>query len=180
MLEGKLVNLRAPEVTDLERNTRWINDREVTHFLAMRYPISLLAEEAWLRDLASQPMSFERAFFAIETKDGEHIGNTNLFDVQPRDRHAELGIMIGEKRYWSSGCGSDAVRTLVDYAFDEMNLRRVQLLTYEFNHRAYAAYRKCGFVEEGRRRQALFRDGVYHDFIVMGALRGERETVRDA
>ncbi len=57
MIEGKLVNLRAPEMDDLERNTRWINDREVTRFLSVRYAMSQLAEEAWLRDLTSKPMS---------------------------------------------------------------------------------------------------------------------------
>lgn len=173
MIEGKLVNLRAPEMSDLERNARWVNDREVTRFLAFRYQMSLAAEEAWLRDLASKPTSYERAFFAIETKDGAHIGNTNLFDVKPEDRKAKLGIMIGEKNCWSKGYGSDALTTLLRFAFGEMNLNRVELDVFAFNERAIASYRKCGFVEEGRRRQALYKGGRYHDVLVMGALRDE-------
>jgi RimJ/RimL family protein N-acetyltransferase len=173
MIEGELVNLRAPEMSDLERNARWVNDREVTRFLAFRYQMSLAAEEAWLRELASKPTSYERVFFAIETKDGMHIGNTNLFDVKPEDRKAKLGIMIGEKSYWSRGCGSDALTTLLRFAFDEMNLNRVELDVFAFNERAIAAYRKCGFIEEGRRRQALYQEGVYHDVLVMGVLREE-------
>jgi RimJ/RimL family protein N-acetyltransferase len=173
VIEGKLVHLRAPEMTDLERNTRWINDRAVTRFLSMRYLMSSAAEEGWLRGRCSRPMSFGDTFFAIETKDGEHIGNTNLFDVSPEDRKAEFGIMIGEKAYWSKGYGSDAAQTLLRFAFDEMNLNRVQLDTYAFNERALAAYRKSGFVEEGRRRQATFREGTYHDVVVMSALRHE-------
>ncbi len=180
MIAGKLVDLRAPEMGDLARNTRWINDREVTQFLSVRYELSSAAEEAWLRDVVSAPMSFERPFFAIETKDGAHIGNTNLFDVRPEDRVAEMGIMIGEKPYWSRGYGSDAVRTLLRFAFDEMNLHRVQLFTYSFNHRAIAAYRKCGFVEEGRRRGARYRQGRHHDFIVMAVLRDEWRLRPDA
>ncbi len=54
-----------------------------------------------------------------------------------------------------------------------MNLNRVELFVYAFNERARAAYRKCGFVEEGRRRQALYRQGAYHDFVVMAVLREE-------
>jgi RimJ/RimL family protein N-acetyltransferase len=118
-------------------------------------------------------MSFGETFFAIETKDGEHIGNTNLFEVSPEDRKAEFGIMIGEKAYWSKGYGSDAAQTLLRFAFDEMNLHRVQLFTYAFNERAIAAYVKSGFAEEGRRRQAIFRGGAYHDVVVMAALRAE-------
>ena len=175
MIEGTLVNLRAPEMTDLERNTRWINDREVTQYLSLRYEMSQAAEEAWLRDLVSKPLAYDRVFFAIETKDGEHIGNTNLFNVAPENRSAELGIMIGDKARWSKGHGSDALKTLLRFGFEEMNLNRVELFVYSFNERAQAAYRKCGFVEEGRRRQALYRKGAYHDFIVMAVLRDEWE-----
>ncbi len=173
MIEGKLVNLRAPEMTDLERNATWVNDREVTRFLAFRYQMSLAAEEAWLREMASKPTSYERVFFAIETKDGAHIGNTNLFDVKPEDRKAKLGIMIGDKSYWSKGYGSDALMTLLGFAFEEMNLNRVELDVFAFNERAIGSYRRCGFVEEGRRRQALFKAGEYHDVIVMGVLRDD-------
>ena len=173
MIEGKLVNLRAPEMTDLERNTRWINDRDVTRFLSLRYLMSSAAEENWMRERCGRPMSFGETFFAIETKDGEHIGNTNLFNVSPEDRRAEFGIMIGEKAHWSKGYGSDAAQTLLRFAFEEMNLHRVRLDTYAFNERAIAAYLKSGFVEEGRMRQARFSGGAYHDVVVMGALRDE-------
>lgn len=173
MLEGTLVNLRAPEIDDLDRNTRWINDREVTRFLSMRYEMSRLAEEGWLRDLCSKPMTFERAFFAIETKEGHHIGNVNLFKAVPEEQRAELGIMIGEKSYWSQGYGSDAIRTLLRFAFDEMNLHRVTLTVYDFNDRAQASYRKAGFVEEGRRREALYTEDAYHDIVVMAVLKDE-------
>jgi RimJ/RimL family protein N-acetyltransferase len=180
MIEGKLVNLRAMEMADLERCTRWINDREVTRFLAMRYHMPQAAEETWLRDLVSKPMSFERPFFAIETKDGVHIGNTNLFDASPEDHDASLGIMIGEKAYWGRGFGTDAMMTLLGFGFDEMNLHRVQLQVYAFNERAIACYRKCGFVEEVRQRQHIYTDGQYHDALIMGLLRPEFEAVRGA
>ncbi len=81
--------------------------------------------------------------------------------------------MIGEKDCWSKGYGTDAVRTLVRFAFEEMNLNRVMLHAYAFNERAVAAYGKAGFVEEGRMRQFHYAEGVYHDAIVMGVVRGE-------
>jgi RimJ/RimL family protein N-acetyltransferase len=173
MIEGSLVRLRAPEIGDLERNHRWMNDREVTRYLSARYELSLAAEEAWMRERVGVPLSWDNAFFAIETKEGRHIGNTNLFALAAEDRKAELGIMIGEKDCWSQGYGTDAVRTLVRFAFDEMNLNRVQLHAYAFNERAIAAYRKVGFIEEGRMRQFHYAEGAYHDAVVMGVLRGE-------
>jgi RimJ/RimL family protein N-acetyltransferase len=177
MIEGKLVNLRAPEMGDLERNYRWINDREVTRWLAMRYPMSLAAEEGWMRERTAQPLSYDNAFFAIETKDGSeagvHIGNINFFKTAPEDRKAELGIMIGEKAYWSRGYGTDALTTLVRFGFEEMNLNRVQLDVFAENERARVAYRKAGFVEEGCRRQARYQEGRYQDVVVMSVLREE-------
>ena len=179
MIEGTIVNLRAPDMGDLERNHAWINDREVTRFLGgqARYLMSMSAEEAWMRGVCEQMMSYERVFFAIETKDGRHIGNTNLFNTSPETRSAELGIMIGAKDHWSQGYGSDAVRTICGFGFDEMNLHRIVLQVFGYNDRAMAAYGKCGFVEEVRMRQDMWHDGAYHDTVVMGLMRDEFEAM---
>jgi RimJ/RimL family protein N-acetyltransferase len=177
MIEGKLVNLRAREMSDLERNTRWVNDRDVTRYILVRYPMSALAEENWMRDGITRPMSPERVSFAIETKDGRHIGNSHLAAV-PEDRKAMLGIMIGEHDCWSHGYGTDTVLTMLRFAFDEMNLNRVALAVFDFNERARACYRKCGFVEEGRLRAATYFEGAYHDEVLMAILRDEFYALR--
>ena len=178
MIEGRIINLRAPEMSDLERNVRWSNDREVTRFMGgrSRYPMPIGAEEAWLRSLCETPMAYAHAFFAIETKDGRHIGNTHLFNVLPEERRAELGIAIGERDCWSQGYGRAAVETLVRFGFDEMNLRRVVLQVFGYNPRGMACYRACGFVEEVRMRQDMWHAGAYHDTVVMGLLRADFEA----
>ena len=81
--------------------------------------------------------------------------------------------MIGDHDYWSHGYGTDAITTLLRYAFDEMNLHRVWLEVLDDNTRGIACYRKCGFVEEGRKRQDRYRSGSYHDTLVMGVLEDE-------
>ncbi len=176
MLEGKIVRLRALELGDLERDFTWINDPDVTRYLEARYPISRAEEERWLRD--HPPNDFANGvFFAIETKDGVHIGNIDLMRVNPEDRKAGLGIMIGDKEYWSNGYGTDAIVTLLRFGFDEMNLNRVWLHVFDFNQRAQACYKKCGFTEEGRLRQHYFSMGRYWDVLVMGVLRQEFEAL---
>lgn len=178
MLEGKLVRLRALEPSDLEANYVWFNDREVTHFLAARYPISHGDEERWLARVGGEENGFANGVhLAIETKDGRHIGNVGLFEVQAENRRAELGIVIGDKSCWSNGYGTDAILTLLRFAFHQMNLNRVALGTFEFNERAIACYRKCGFVEEGRSRQVYFQDGRYWDAVPMAILRDEFEAL---
>lgn len=173
MIEGKLVNLRAHEMSDLERYTAWFNDREVTRFLSTNYPLSLVAEETWLREHAGKQVSYDHVTLAIETKDGVHIGNMGFNQTAPEDRRAVLGIAIGDKAYWSKGYGTDAMRTLVRFGFEEMNLNRIELTVDARNERAQACYRKCGFVEEVRLRQAAYAEGAYHDGLWMGILRDE-------
>lgn len=174
LIQGEHVRLRAREPADAERAVNWINDRDVARFLILRYPQSLEEEREWLR--GTPHAGFHGVHLAIETLDGVHIGNIDLRNVQPENRTAELGVMIGDKRYWSRGYGSDAVRALVGFAFRMMNLQRVYLHTYEYNNRAQQAFKKAGFTEEGRLRRHLFVDGRYWDVIVMGCLRDEFEA----
>lgn len=178
MLEGELVRLRAQEPEDLERNLRWINDPEVRLFLlGIRYPVSRAEEQRWME--TNKGASFEQVRLAIDTKEGQHIGNLDLRQVSPEHRVANLGIMIGERDYWGRGYGTDAVRTLLRLAFGDMNLNRVWLMTGENNPRAQACYRKCGFREEGRLRQDRYLDGRYLDTIIMGVLREEFEALEE-
>ncbi len=173
MIEGALVNLRPGEMSDAVRNARWTADPEIRWFLGDRYSRSVDASEARLRDVVSKAMAFGHLWLAIETKDGVHIGNCRLLETSAEDRTTKLAIWIGDQAYRSRGYGTDAVRALVRFAFDEMNLNRVELGVFDYNERAIACYRKCGFVEEGRRRQAHYGRGGYHDAIVMAVLRGE-------
>ena len=176
MLEGELVRLRAREPEDLERNLRWINDPEVRLLLlGGPYPISRGEEERWME--ASRGSSFGHVRLAIDTKEGQHIGNLDLRQASPEHRAANLGIMIGEKDCWGRGYGTDALRTLLRLAFGDMNLNRVWLTTGENNPRAQACYRKCGFREEGRLRQDRYLEGRYQDSIVMGVLREEFQAL---
>ena len=179
MLEGKLTRLRPIDPGDLERDYAWVNDREVTRFVAVRYPISRQDEERWLTEGPTN--SFANGVrLAIETQDGVHIGNLDLHQPHPEDRKAGLGIMIGDKAYWSNGYGTDAIVTLLRFGFHEMNLNRVYLHVFDFNERAISCYKKCGFQMEGRLRQNYFVGGRYCDVFVMGILRSEFDELHGA
>ncbi len=179
MIEGKLVRLRAVEPEDAENAFRWMNDREVGRGLMARYPYSLESERDWVRN-AVKPLDFGNARFAVETKDGVHIGNCGLHGGNAESRRAELGIMIGEKEYWGRGFGTDIMLTLLRFAFAQMNLNKVTLGVFEFNERGLAMYAKLGFVEEGRFREDLFQDGRYWDLVRMSILRREYEAAHGA
>ena len=175
MIYGERVRLRAIEREDIPRFVRWFNDPEVRRYLSMYEPMSRAQEERWFESHLSRR---DDIILAIEVREGGswgHIGNVGLHRIDWKNRVATLGIVIGEKEYWGKGYGTEAVRTMLRYAFHELGLNRVELETYSFNPRAQRCYQKAGFVREGVRRQALYRDGEFHDIITMGILRSEFE-----
>ena len=175
MIYGERVRLRAIEREDIDRFVRWFNDPEVRRYLLMYEPMSHAKEERWFESYLSRK---DDIILAIEVREGDcwvHIGNVGLHRIDWKNRVATLGIVIGEKEYWGKGYGTEAVRTMLRYAFHELGLNRVELETYSFNPRAQRCYERAGFRREGVRRQALYRDGEFHDVITMGILRSEFE-----
>ena len=169
-IPGKRIRLRAIERSDIPTFVRWFNDPEVRQYLQMYMPMSQAQEERWfeaqLEDRSGQ-------IFGIETLDGTLIGNIGLQDIDWKDRRAVLGIVIGDKEYWNSGYGTEAITTLLRFSFKQMNLHRIWLRVYAYNQRAIRCYEKCGFKLEGCLRQARFHDGEYYDELIMGVLRDE-------
>jgi RimJ/RimL family protein N-acetyltransferase len=172
MLTGDRVVLRPIKRADLPRLWELIAYFEVA-VLGTSGPVlpqSLAEFEATFDHDPAQPGK-DRAYFAIELE-GELIGEAGLHRIDHFSRTCELGIGIG-RAYWGKGFGQDAVRTLVDYAFEHLNMNRVGLYVLAEDPRAVGAYRKAGFVEEGRIRQHAWVRGTYEDELVMSVLREE-------
>jgi RimJ/RimL family protein N-acetyltransferase len=172
MIEGKKVRIRAIEKMDIDEIMKWVNDPEVKDNLLMRYPISRFQEEKWI-DRALEENDQKNKTFAMETKDGVYLGGIGLHGIDWENRKAEVGIVIGKKEYWNKGYGTDAMMTILDFAFNQMNLHRVFLRVFEFNVRGMKSYEKCGFKKEGILRDDRYRSGEYHDTIMMGLLKNE-------
>jgi RimJ/RimL family protein N-acetyltransferase len=176
MIVGEKVRLRPIERDDLPRFVEWFGDPEVRRHLLIYLPFSLAQEERWFENLLERLERQTDVLLAIETADGVHIGNLGLHSIDWKNRSAEFGIAIGEKAYWGQGYGTDAVRTLLDLAFREMNLHRVFLRVNVDNVRGIRCYEKAGFQREGTSRDATFKDGAYHDQYVMSILESEFEA----
>jgi RimJ/RimL family protein N-acetyltransferase len=168
VIVGEKTRLRGIEREDIPTFVRWFNDPEVRRYLEMYLPMSKAEEEQWFE---AHLESDSNRFFGIETGEGVLIGNVGLHSIDWKNRSAVLGIVIAEKEYWGKGYGSDAITTLLRFVFGEMNLHRIHLSVFDFNERAIACYEKCGFRHEGRAREALYRDGSYHDALHMAILR---------
>jgi RimJ/RimL family protein N-acetyltransferase len=164
------VRLRPTEERDLPKFVEWLGDREVTRWLAaMDSPPTLADEFEWYQGRREDPDS---VMWSIETLDGRLAGNVEL-RMAPRAKRAEMGIAIQDKSLWSQGLGTDALRLVLRYAFDDLELNRVELTTDEENARAIRCYEKCGFVREGLLRQHRLIDGKFGNTVMMAVLREE-------
>ena len=170
MIAGEHVILRAFERDDVERCYRWMNDPNIVRTLKTRYPIAFQNEAAWL-DRAMNPDANER-HFAIERKDDRtHVGNASIHDIDWVSRAGWFGLFIGEPAAWNRGFGSDAILTLVRFAFDEMNLVKTRINVFDYNERAKHILLGHGFVEEGKLMREFYREGAYHDIVILSKFR---------
>jgi RimJ/RimL family protein N-acetyltransferase len=164
-LKGKKTILRPlRKATDFELCLRWINDPDVNQYLLVYFPVTEKKEEEWFDRIANNP---NEIVLGIETLDGKLIGNMALVHINAKDRTASTGALIGEKEYWSKGYGTDAKMTLLNYAFNTLNLRKINSSVYAFNKRSLRYNLKCGYKVEGVRKKQIFRNGKYHDEILI-------------
>ena len=170
VLRGKKIALGPLSREDLNKLWRWINDKQVTQYLkAFPRVYSREAEMKWL-ERALELSDKDIIFAILLLPQLEHIGNLGLHKIDMMNRNAELGIMMGEKKYWSQGYGTEAIILLLDYAFNILGLKEVYLRVYEFNKRAIKCYEKVGFKHVGRLRKHAFRGGRWWDVLIMDIL----------
>lgn len=167
MLQGDRVTLRPPRREDSKILNEFWNDVEMVSLASnsLPRPDSVEQTESFLEELDKRD---NHVRFVIEVE-GQVVGDCSLHDIDTHNRQCEIGIALG-RPYWGQGYGQDALRALVDYAFKHVNMHRVGLEVLADDERAVGCYRKVGFVEEGRLRQRDWRDGEYHDVMVMGIL----------
>ena len=79
----------------------------------------------------------------------------------------ELGLLIGDKKSWGKGVGTEACQLSISYAFEKLNMRKVSLTVYANNPNAIALYEKIGFKHEGRLKDHVYEGGTFHDKLWM-------------
>ena len=171
MLKGERVTLGPIEREYIDSFLKWLNDPDLTQYLMMFRPLTRDMEEDWFNKLKDRENFFMFGIL-IEDQGDKLIGNLAI-EVDRKNRFGTCGIMIGEKEYQGKGYGTEAMKLLVNYGFNTLNLNRIELETFSFNTRAYKSYIKVGFKEEGTRRQAVYINGKYHDVITLGILKDE-------
>ena len=170
-LVGTKVYLRPLEEADAAECHVWLNDPDVRRTLAVRgVPHTEASSRAWIRSLDPRR---DQVFAIVTREGGVYVGNCGLHDIDPVDRHATLGIVIGRKDQWGQGLGTETVTLLCRHAFATLNLHKVCLSCYATNERGLRLYARAGFTVEGRRREQVFIDGRWVEEILLGLVRGD-------
>ena len=177
MLIGQKVILRPVKRSDITNFLKWFNDPEVIQYLFFYLPMTEMAEEKYVEGLANNAgTDVNFVIEAIEQNGNKAIGSISLNGIHPKDHLATFGIAIGEKDYWNKGYGTEACRLIINYGFEQLNLHRISSTAYSFNERSIRMHLSVGFKEEGRQREAAFKNGKYCDKVVFGLLRKEWES----
>jgi len=173
---NKLVRLSAVDPEEMSKAfSRWNRDSEFTRLLNMSVqPLrSPKAIQKWMDEEMGEPSPMEFLFTIRTLDENKLVGGLSLDVIDWSMRDSFVGIFIGEREHWGKGYGTDAMRTLLRYAFTELNLWRVSLGVFQYNPRAIRSYEKVGFCHEGWTRQYLKHEGKRWDILYMGILREE-------
>jgi RimJ/RimL family protein N-acetyltransferase len=170
ILAGERVRLRGVRDDDLPALAKW--DMDPGRLATLSHRVAPRSEAAAKERIAKWSANNNGDLgFAIETLQDPPVlvGHIGLWGARPKDRCATLAIALG-REYIGRGYGSDAMRVMVDYAFRELGLHRLQLGVAPFNPAGIRAYQKAGFTEEGRRRESVLHDGRWYDEVLMSIL----------
>ncbi|MFK0168244.1 GNAT family N-acetyltransferase [Streptomyces sp. NPDC090306] len=171
VLTGEKTVLRPFTADDADAVAEILRDPEVIRFT---FPAdgSLTPERlrAWYGSRSARDDRLDLA--VTDRSTGELLGEVVLYEWVPEARACTFRTLLGP-RGRGRGTGTEAIRLLLEYAFGELGLHRVQLEAWSDNSRALHVYRKVGFVVEGVRRQTRMRDGAWADEVLMAVLEDE-------
>ena len=155
-----------------EKTVEWLNSSGMRDTFGLTYRVTVESHRQWLDTQKNYHI------WAIVVPDGVHIGNAILIE-NTRHNKAVLEIYIGQPEYQGKGFGKEAMDELLDKAFNELQLNRVQLVTRPGNTAAEKLYQQCGFRIEGREKQAIKTDQGYADQVLWAILSEQWRSERD-
>jgi RimJ/RimL family protein N-acetyltransferase len=173
LLQGEKVRLAALTDSDVEAMTRWHQDTEFMRLFDSRpaCPKTEAEVKSWIEKLRQDKNIF---IFAVRSLQGDElVGYLELDGIDWQHGVCGLGLGVGDPAHRGQGYGHEATQLALTFAFDELNLHRVQATAFSYNARSIALLEKTGFRHEGAFREFLQRDGQRHDMYLYGLLRHE-------
>jgi len=175
---GKKCYLSPINPEDADKCAEWFNDTETSIGLG---EYSCVYSHVTARGMLENFSKKAYHFSIIDINNDSLVGFCWLNDVNQVDGAAELAILIGDNEYRGKGYGTEAIKLLLDYSFNVINLNNVMLSVYSHNERAIECYKKCGFKMMGIRRKSHRMGSKFYDEIYMDIIPEEfnEESVTD-
>jgi len=182
VLKGNKVTIRPPSIKDLEICYYWEYEEKNQEFVKWNSPFEANEETQTLNEFIDEWSGYEifpnvPGMLVIEA-DGQVIGEVDADWVDKHNNWIEIGIIIYNPKYWSSGYGTEAFSLFIDYMFINTPLHRIGISTWSGNMRMIKTAKRLGMIEEGRIRQTRMVDGKFYDAIRMGMLRSEWDSFK--
>lgn len=177
-IKGKTVTLRQMTMNDMPMICDMFNDPELENLVVgWSFPLSIEQQKLWFEKNINDQRNFR---FVIETPTDGAVGIATLTDLDWKNRRATHGIKLANKERRAKGIGTDTVMALMRYAFDELGLHRLDGSWFGFNAPSRGLYLKCGWKEEGVKREYVYKRGQWRDLTIVGILEKDyRKLVED-
>lgn len=174
---GKKIYLRAMEPEDMEVLREMINDPVMERKIeGWSFPVSRKQQMNWYENSITSQSNLK---FSIVSRSSEQLlGMLNLVDIDWKNGVAQHGIRLSNAAPKAQGIGTDAVMAIMRYAFEELRLNKLESGRIIDNIASQRLYAKCGWKDEGIKREAIFCEGRYLDFVITGILKKEYYLVK--
>lgn len=170
-MENKIY-LRALEIDDYKITINWRNDDEIWGMVGgPKYFVSSEYEKNWMIKAINNPNELR---LGICLKENDLlIGLASMVNVDMINRNGAFSVMIGNKKYWSGGYGTEAIKLLLDHCFNERGMERIWGAILESNIASQKMAIKCGAKKEGVLRKSVYKNGSYHNQVLMAILKDD-------
>lgn len=175
-MENELFLLRKPsKETDIADLLEVKNNKETAKYLVGNTPIYSENDiSKWIE--YHNNCENEELFIIQDKQNNKVIGHIGLYNINLQVKSAGYAILIGNNEYLGKGVGRQVTKLILNYGFIKLNLNRIDLSLISENLPAHNLYKKMGFVGEGCLRQAIFKNNIYYDLILMSILKSEYEN----
>lgn len=175
-LHGNLIHLTNLGISDYKCFHKWFSDKKAVHYSLSRWQKKHTPEQIkqWLIESLNDKTVAN--FGIVENSTNKLIGYAGISGINKSSNSGEYFIFIGDKNTWGKGYGTEVTKLVVNFGFKKLKLHRIFLTVSEPNIGGVKAYTNAGFKKEGILRDAAFRNGEYHNKIVMSVLSSEWES----
>lgn len=172
-IQGRRVLLRPIAEAEIPILLEWFGDPDVLRYLGAPFHAqSAASEREWWQRAGADSHS---VYWGLEWE-GRPVGTTSIHNIHWTDRNAITGTVIGDRAAWGNGVATETMQLRAEYAFRRLHLHKLVSGYMEPNVASGKAQARCGYRVVGRSREELYRDGRWHDLILMELMRAEWEA----